>query len=276
VNNKGSFEIKSNEGYLTVKLNGICDFYIINGLEEQLQASLGKSFIHVVVNCEYLVSLSSEWVRLLFKLQTVSKQRNRQMILVCVSSEVFKALKRDGVETAFTFSPNLKDALVKLGLVAKKTFDTEFINPFLNATLHVLHVQTGIEAIPQKIYLKSTSDSLNGDVSGIIAIVSDSFCGTVVISFPEITFLGIMSGMLGENYTELNKDIIDGAGEITNMIFGYAKTVLNKKGYGIKIAIPSVVTGKDHSLSAMTKGAVVVIPFNTSVGNFFVEVGLSA
>lgn len=276
MNIKGSFEVISHEGYLSVKLKGICDFYAIIGLEEQLQANLEKPFVHVVVNCEHLVSLSSEWMRLFFKIQTILKQREKQMILLSVQPEVLKAMKRDGVETSFKFSPNIKDALVTLGLATKKTLDTEFINPFLNATLHVLKVQTGIEAIPQKIYLKNTNDSLTGDVSGIIAIVSDSFCGSVVISFPEKTFLGIMSGMLGETYTELNKDIIDGAGEITNMIFGQAKTVLNEKGYGIKIAIPSVITGKDHSLSAMTKGAVVVIPFSTSVGNFFIEVGLSA
>lgn len=153
--------------------------------------------------------------------------------------------------------------------------DTNFINPFLAATLHVLKVQASVEAAPGKVYLKKEGENLLGDVSGIIGIVTENFTGNVIISFPEKTFLKVMSGMLGEEYTELNKDIIDGAGEITNMIFGQAKIVLNEKGYGIKTALPSVVSGKGHSLSAMSKGPIIVVPFTSAAGDFFVEISLS-
>lgn len=116
---------------------------------------------------------------------------------------------------------------------------------------------------------------MTGDISGVIGIVSDAFQGSVVISFPEDTFLGVISRMLGEEYHKIDQEIIDGAGELTNMIFGQAKIVLNEKGYGIKTAIPSVVSGKDHSLAALTKGPVIVVPFTTEFGKFFVEIGLS-
>lgn len=153
--------------------------------------------------------------------------------------------------------------------------DINFVNPFLAATLNVLKIQASIEATPGKVYLKKNDEALKGDVSGVIGIVSDTFNGSVVISFPEKTFLKVMSGMLGEEYTELSKDILDGAGEITNMIFGMAKVTLNERGYGIKIALPQVISGKGHSLSAMSKGPTVIIPFSSSAGDFFVEVSLS-
>ena len=153
--------------------------------------------------------------------------------------------------------------------------DINFINPFLGATLHVLKVQASVEAQPGKVYMKKPGDNLKGDVSGVIGIVSDTFIGSVIISFPEQTFLNVIGGMLGETYTELNKEILDGAGEITNMIFGQAKITLNERGYGIKIALPQVITGKGHSLSAMSKGPTVVIPFTSPAGDFFVEISLS-
>lgn len=153
--------------------------------------------------------------------------------------------------------------------------DINFVNPFLAATLNVLKIQASVVATPGKVYLKKNDDALKGDVSGVIGIVSDTFNGSVVISFPEQTFLKVMSGMLGEEYTELSKDILDGAGEITNMIFGMAKVTLNERGYGIKIALPQVISGKGHSLSAMSKGPTVVIPFTSTAGDFFVEVSLS-
>lgn len=153
--------------------------------------------------------------------------------------------------------------------------DTNFINPFLASTLNVLKVQANILAEPGKVVRKSKEEPLKGDVSGVIGIVSDSFNGTVVISFPERTFLKIMSNMLGEELSAINHEIIDGAGEITNMIFGQAKVVLNERGYGIKMALPQVVSGKGHSLSAISKGPGIMIPFTSSAGEFFVEITLS-
>lgn len=105
--------------------------------------------------------------------------------------------------------------------------------------------------------------------------MSESFTGSVIISFPEKTFLAVMGGMLGETFTSINKDILDGAGEITNMIFGQAKIVLNDQGYGIKSALPSVISGREHSLNTITKGPIVVVPFKSAVGEFFVEICLS-
>lgn len=153
--------------------------------------------------------------------------------------------------------------------------DTEFINPFLAATLQVLKIQASVGAEPTKIYLKKPGEKLLGDISGVIGIVSSSFNGSVIISFPRQTFLGVMSGMLGETYTELTQDILDGAGEITNMIFGQAKVSLNEKGYGVQMALPSVIFGKDHSLLSSTQGPIIVVPFKSDVGDFYVEISLS-
>lgn len=153
--------------------------------------------------------------------------------------------------------------------------DANFINPFLAATLDVLKVQAEVTATAGKLYLKKSEEKVMGDISGIIGIVSDNFNGSVAISFPEKTFLNVMSAMLGEEITELNSEIIDGAGEITNMIFGQAKVKLNDRGYGIKMALPQIITGENHSFQSLTKGPTVVVPFTSSAGNFSVEVFLS-
>ncbi|MFP5386917.1 MAG: chemotaxis protein CheX [Bacteriovoracia bacterium] len=153
--------------------------------------------------------------------------------------------------------------------------DSNFINPFLSATLNVLKVQAEISAEAGKIYRKKAGEEMIGDVSGVIGIVSDTFNGSVSITFPEATFLKIMSAMLGEEYTVLDKDLLDGAGEITNMIFGQAKIKLNDRGYGIKMALPQVISGKNHTLTSLSKGPTVVVPFKSTAGDFFVEVFLS-
>lgn len=152
--------------------------------------------------------------------------------------------------------------------------DLNFLNPFISATLNVLKIQAEISAGAGEVFRKKTGEEMMGDVSGVIGIVSDTFNGSVSITFPETTFLKIMSSMLGEQYTELNHELLDGAGEISNMIFGHAKINLNERGYGIKMALPQVISGKNHRLTTLSKGHTVIVPFTSSAGDFFVEVFL--
>lgn len=270
-----NYTIQVNAGYTVINLDSVLDFNNCRLFEEDL-AEIASDPNHVLINCEQLVSLPKDWARSLTKLQQMIHMKEKQMKFIHVNHSFMRELKASGLDSLFKIAKDAQEALKEFGLIVKRNLDTEFINPFLNATMHVLKIQAQVEAVAGQIYRKKPNDHFVGDVSGIIGIVSDAFNGSVVISFPEKTFLNIISNMLGEEFTKLDKEIIDGAGEITNMIFGQAKIVLNEKGYGIKTAIPSVVTGKDHSLSALTKGPVVVIPFESEQGKFFVEICLSA
>lgn len=153
--------------------------------------------------------------------------------------------------------------------------DSNLVTPFIDAAVNVLKIQASVQAKPGQPELMKSIDSFKSDVSGIIGIVSPKYNGTVVISFPENTFLKIMSGMLGEEYSEFNRELADGAGELSNIIFGQAKVVLNERGYGIKLALPQVISGKQHTLSAISKGPAMVIPFTSSAGDFIVSICLS-
>jgi chemotaxis protein CheX len=68
---------------------------------------------------------------------------------------------------------------------------------------------------------------------------------------------------------------MDGAAELTNMIFGQAKASLNEKGFGLKIALPSVVLGKPDSFLSLHTGPAILVPFKSKQGDFFVRIGLT-
>lgn len=153
--------------------------------------------------------------------------------------------------------------------------DMKFLNPFLTATVDVLRVQAFTDSKCGQVYLKQDLEKMVGDISGIIGIVSDQFSGSVSITFPENTYLNLMMRMLGERIYSYDGEIRDGAGEIVNMIFGKAKIVLNNSGFDFQTALPSVVTGKNHRIVSPNNCLVVVIPFDTDIGKFFVEIGVS-
>lgn len=272
---KGCFSVEKNEGFSILKLEGHLDYNNCKLFEEEIENLSAPGVGHLLVHCEQIVTIPKDWLRALMRIHLNLKRDSRTFCLLYVNAALMSCLKKEGIDTTFKIAKDVKEALASTGIVPKRKLDTEFINPFLNATIHVLKVQAQVSAEAGQIYIKKPTDTMTGDISGIIGIVSENFDGSVVISFPEQTFLKVISSMLGETYTKIDKDIVDGAGELTNMIFGQAKIVLNEKGYGIKTAIPSVVTGKDHSLSAFSKGPVVVVPFSTEFGKFFVEICLS-
>ncbi|HOO41113.1 MAG TPA: chemotaxis protein CheX [Syntrophales bacterium] len=148
--------------------------------------------------------------------------------------------------------------------------DVRFINPFLEGAKEVLKTMAFIDAVPGKAYLKKV-DIAHGDVSGIIGITGDAI-GSLAVSFHTDCICGIVSSMLGENHTEPTSEVLDAVGELTNMISGVARTQLEKKGFSVYAAIPSVVVGAGHTISHILKVPSIVIPFSTALGDFVVDV----
>jgi chemotaxis protein CheX len=148
--------------------------------------------------------------------------------------------------------------------------DVEMINPFINGALHVLKTMASTEAKAGKAYVKKDRVA-KGDVSGVIGLTGEAK-GTISVTFTGPCILDVVSRMFGERMEELNEEIGDAVGEISNMISGYARQKLEEGGKSLKAAIPTIIMGKDHRLSHMTNGAVIAIPFTTDSGKFTIEV----
>jgi chemotaxis protein CheX len=150
--------------------------------------------------------------------------------------------------------------------------DVHFINPFLEGTVDVLKTMAMLEPIVGKPYVKKDNRA-KGDVSGIIGMTG-SARGSLALSFTEKSILRIVSNMLGEEYMEINDEVRDAVGEITNMISGVARKKLESQGYNISAAIPTVVSGKNHTIIHVLGGPSIIIPFNVGNGAVYVDVCL--
>ncbi len=156
------------------------------------------------------------------------------------------------------------------------TLDASFVDPFVSGAINTLKVQCSLEAKMGKLYLKDkkAEGAPKIDIAGIIGVTSKAFNGSIALCFPEKTFLGVMGKMLGETFETINKDLEDGAAELTNIIFGEAKRVLNEKGHTIQKALPSVATGWGLKINHLSQRPALIIPFETEVGSFHIEVGI--
>jgi len=148
--------------------------------------------------------------------------------------------------------------------------NVKLINPFINATINVLETMAFVNVTAGKPYVKKDNVAV-GDVTGVLGLTGVAN-GTVSVTFEEKCILTVVSNMFGETITELNNEIADAVGELTNMISGQARRELEEVGKVFKAAIPSVITGRNHSITHYTDGPKIAIPFSTENGDFTIEV----
>ncbi|TQV85028.1 chemotaxis protein CheX [Aliikangiella coralliicola] len=150
--------------------------------------------------------------------------------------------------------------------------NVEFINPFLSSMTNVLATMASLVPQANGPQIKH-SELPPGDITGIIPMSSPQADGTLALSFSEPVILHIASNMLGDTFSEIDDEIADLVGELTNMVTGGAKKLLESKGYDFDMATPTVIRGKGQKIThASSSGAVIIVPFNTEAGDFYVEV----
>jgi len=139
----------------------------------------------------------------------------------------------------------------------------EHINPFLKSAIETFKTMVNVAVKPGKPFLRK--EACEADISGIVNI-SGNIQGLFVIAYPAEMALKICSRFIGEDIKELNASVADCIGELTNIITGFAKQDL--KSLHFSISLPSIVYKK----SGIPAGEpVICIPFESEIGNFFIE-----
>lgn len=152
----------------------------------------------------------------------------------------------------------------------------DLINPILLAFQHVISSMAKINTKPEKLYLKKGETSLNDTaVTGYIGLAGEKVRGSLAITFDKEAISLIVQNVLGEKLSSDSAEVIDLTGELTNIIFGNAKHSLSKNGYHFDLAIPTVISGKNHIIRHNFNGPILVIPFSIGKGRLVIEVCFS-
>jgi chemotaxis protein CheX len=149
--------------------------------------------------------------------------------------------------------------------------DVTLVNPFIEGTLHILDTTALVKVTPEPPFLKSNTLT-QGDITGLLEISGD-LTGTAAITFSEKSILGIVSAMFGEEMTEINDEITDAVGEISNMVAGHVTTKIAELDKKIKVKFVEIVMGQGKPIAHQAGGShIVSIPFRTTKGKVLVEV----
>jgi chemotaxis protein CheX len=88
-----------------------------------------------------------------------------------------------------------------------------------------------------------------GKITGMIG-VHGKVSGFITVNMTDHIAVRAVNSLLQENYTELNAQVVDATGEITNMVVGGIKSSLaNTKWAFLQITVPSVIVGQGYSIA---------------------------
>ena len=158
----------------------------------------------------------------------------------------------------------------KLDPQTNPLLDKRFVNAFIEATVKTMTLMAQTEVTVGTPSVHQVFQS-TGEVAGTVSLKFGSSQGAVSISFEKEAIFKILENMLGEQHTEVTDAVADAVGELTNQIYGSAKTTLNQMGFDFEMAIPSTIKGslRIHKEQAV---ASLKVPFILAESHFYIDI----
>ena len=146
----------------------------------------------------------------------------------------------------------------------------KYINPFLMASMNLFKDYLGMSVKAGTPFVRADPQDLS-EISAIIGLAGETV-GAVVLSFSRESAIKIVSKLADKEYRLLSNEVLDGVGEMINIIAGNAKKDLTE--FRIEISLPGVITGSSYKIHWPKGIPVVSIPFDSELGDFSVNVSL--
>lgn len=147
----------------------------------------------------------------------------------------------------------------------------EILNPFIQAASEVLETELGAETQRGTLHVRKSAFTTN-EITTLVG-VTGQVSGIVLYSMSQETALGLVSRMMGQEFTEFDALAQSGIGELGNVITGRAGVLLSEAGFQSNISPPSLVIGKGTMITTLDLNRL-VFPLQTDVGEIEVQVVL--
>jgi len=146
----------------------------------------------------------------------------------------------------------------------------EYINPFIQSVANVFQTMLNCDVERKSLSLKD-SYSPTYEVTGVIGLTGKA-SGAVVLSLSRSVSFKVVETLLDVAVNEINADVVDAVGELTNMVAGGAKAELSQ--YEMSLGLPSMITGRNHAIKFPSNIRPICVGFGTPWGPLSLEVGL--
>lgn len=149
--------------------------------------------------------------------------------------------------------------------------NVKFMNPFVEAAVEVLKAECSLTVERGSLALQKTALTTD-EVTVVLSLVGE-VQGVVLYSLSEQTGVGLVSRVMGQEFSEFDSLAQSGVSELGNVITGQASVKLSEAGWTVNISPPTLILGKGVTLSTLDFTRVVV-PLKTEAGHITVHLAV--
>lgn len=148
----------------------------------------------------------------------------------------------------------------------------DYINPVISSLEDAFGTMLGAKIERTGLNLMENNQALQ-PVSGIIG-VSGKAVGTIVLSLSTSVAINAAKTMLmDDSLSEVDDDVMDAVGELTNMVTGGAKAQLAQ--FNLSMSLPNVLCGDNCRLHFPQNAHPIAVPFKCQWGPLALQVGFT-
>jgi chemotaxis protein CheX len=142
------------------------------------------------------------------------------------------------------------------------------------ATQEVFSTMLGVQATPGAAQIETSACATTEPVVALIGFAG-AWVGTGMIGCSPVLACKIASLMLMTEFQSVDSDVLDAVAEVSNMIFGNVKTMLEENLGPMGLSIPTVIFGKNFTTRSIGQQSWTVIHFETEVGDISTRICLA-
>lgn len=138
----------------------------------------------------------------------------------------------------------------------------QIIEILRRATHTVFETMLGITLLDRESRQESSPPDPTEGVLALIGMAGD-WVGTGTISGSADTARFLAGKFLMQDFNSVDDEVLDAIGELSNMVFGNVKTILEEKLGPMGLSIPTVIYGRNFTTRTFGNHAWTVVPFDS-------------
>ncbi len=106
----------------------------------------------------------------------------------------------------------------------------------------------------------------SGEVTGVMGFAGDKK-GSFSLAFSRKGAIFAYKRIVDEDAPGITPEVVDAIGELTNIISGQTRVEIEKLGYKLSAALPTVIVGQNVEINFITKLPIISLPFTFQAGD---------
>lgn len=153
----------------------------------------------------------------------------------------------------------------------------DIVEAIQKATHEVFATMLNTEIAPGPTLTEKAVAVAAAPASGVVSLVglAGSWAGTGSLACTGPLACKLASLFLMGEYDFMDDEVLDAVGEISNMIIGNVKTILEEKAGPMGLSTPTVIFGRNFQTRSSRNHEWTVVPFSVDGESLFVQMSLA-